>query len=80
MPLEGAELKGEEIIRYTGGEEAVIYGRNWNKLRAVKVDAKLLKLAKGPAEIAVDWAGDDKVKLTTEIRLVGPARQLTPQK
>ena len=80
VPLEGAELKGEEIIRYTGGEEAVIYGRNWNKLRAVKVDAKLLKLAKGPAEIAVDWAGDDKVKLTTEIRLVGPARQLTPQK
>ena len=62
VPLEGAELKGEEIIRYTGGEEAVIYGRNWNKLRTVKVNAKLLKLAKGPAEIAVDWAGDDKVK------------------
>ena len=80
VPLKDAELKGEEIVRYTGGEEAAIYGRNWNKLRAVKVDAKLLTLAKGPAEIAVDWAGDDKVKLNMEIRLVGPARQLTPQK
>lgn len=80
VPLEGADLKGEEIIRYTGGEEAVIYGRNWNKLRTVKVDAKLLTLAKGPAEIAVEWAGDDKVTLNAEIRLVGPARQLTPQK
>ncbi|MEI7954515.1 MAG: hypothetical protein WCJ66_05045 [Verrucomicrobiota bacterium] len=80
VPLEGAEMNGEEIIRYTGGEDAVIYGRNWNKLRTVKVNAKLLTLAKGPAEIAVDWAGDDHVKLTAEIRLVGPARQLTPQK
>ena len=80
VPLEGAEIKGEEIIRYTGGEVAVIYGRNWNVLRTMKVDAKLLTLAKGPAEIAVDWSGDDKVKLTAEIRLVGPARQLTPQK
>ena len=80
VSLEDAELKGEEIIRYTGGEDAVIYGRNWNKLRTVKVNAKLLTLAKGPAEIAVDWVGDDKVKLSAEIRLVGPARQLTPQK
>ncbi|MCY2932354.1 MAG: hypothetical protein NTV86_23245 [Planctomycetota bacterium] len=80
VPLTDAELKGEEIIRYTGGQEATIYGRNWNKLRTVKVDSNLLNVKKGATEIAVEWAGDDKVKIKAEIRLVGPAWDLTPGK
>ena len=79
VPLTDVELKGEEIVRYSGGNEATIYGRNWDKRRTVKIDPRPLTLKKGPAEFAVDWAGDAKVKLDVEIRLVGPAWQLAPQ-
>jgi len=76
VPLTDVELKGEEIIRYTGGNDATIYGRNWDKPRTVKIDPKPLTLKKGPAEVTVEWAGDDKVKLDAELRLIGPAMKL----
>lgn len=78
--LKGVALKGGEILKYTGDNEATIYNSNWGKQRTVKIDSKLLTLKKGPADVGVEWTGAADSKLQVELRLVGPSWELEPGK
>ncbi len=78
VPLTGVELAPGEILKYSGGNQATILTANWGKRATVKIDPNLLKTAKGPVDISLDWAGGNDSKVQLELRFVGPPWRLKP--
>jgi len=78
VPLTGVELAPGEILKYSGGNQATIHTANWGKRATVKIDPNLLKTAKGPVDISLDWAGGNDSKVQLELRFIGPPWKLKP--
>jgi len=68
------QLNAGETIKYSGKEKAVIYDKNWKKLRELNMDSSLLMVSKGDHSLLFDCSfgkGDNSI-VKLELRLVGP--------
>ena len=74
----GQPLAAGEILKYTGGAEAIRYDENWNRLGAVPVDPSRMQVPPGKSQITVGcrFSGGDKPALKCEFRTVGSRQRL----
>jgi hypothetical protein len=66
-------LKKGQIIKYTGGNKAIIYESNWKQIDVLSIDPSSFKISKGENAIFLDAqfskkGGESKVKL--EVRMI----------
>jgi hypothetical protein len=81
IELNGAQvvaLKAEALlvgatIRYTGGQEAVIYDAEWQELARVPVDAERMRVDAGAHRLKLGWIGPAEGGLKLETRTFAPA-------
>jgi hypothetical protein len=68
------KLGDGETIKYSGGENAQIFNKNWKLLREIKMDAAALKVSKGEHNLNLNCRfGDGKEPAAKlEIRIPGP--------
>ncbi|MCD4736694.1 MAG: hypothetical protein K8R53_11665, partial [Bacteroidales bacterium] len=61
-------LEGE-TIKYTGGSSAILYNKNWKKIKALNIDP--VTLASGEHTVSLDctFIGDKETKLKLEVRM-----------
>ncbi len=71
-------LKEGQIIKYEGGESAVIYNKNWKKLQEISLKASDLTVAKGEHSMTVDciFSGGKEPYVKLELRIIGEAENL----
>lgn len=79
VALPGRFAKGE-WLKYDGGAEAVVLDKDWNRLRAIPVDASLLMV--DPGEVTLTFActfasQDPERKVSAEVKTRGDAQKLT---
>ncbi|MCP4727708.1 MAG: hypothetical protein GY863_21895 [bacterium] len=71
-------LKAGETVKYTGGNEAIIYSSNWRELRKVDIDPAVFTLSQGEHKITFDctFTGGTEPLAKLEIRITGPAERV----
>jgi hypothetical protein len=72
-------LKSGEIIKYSGGEKAYVYDKNWHIIDEFDIDASALRIIRGDRSLTFNCkfsntGKEPKVKL--EIRTFGPAEKI----
>jgi hypothetical protein len=73
-----ASLKSGEILKYTGGDHAVLYTKNGLRLKAIPMDASVWFLAKGKHAVSFDcrFSEGEEPAAKLEIRLAGSAERI----
>lgn len=68
-------LKSGEKVKYTGGDEAVIYDKNWQQLRTIKIVPSQWTVSTGHHSINFDakFAGEEKTTVKLEFRFIDKA-------
>lgn len=71
-------LEQGQTLKYTGGEAAVVYDRNWKRLRDIDVDPSGLLVSPGEHTVTFDcsFAGNEASLAKLELRFEGPAEQI----
>jgi hypothetical protein len=71
-------LKEGETIKYTIGDKAVLYNKQWQKLKEIEIDSASLNLSQGKHTITFDcrFAGGKEPNVKLEIRFFGPAEKI----
>jgi len=71
-------LKKNETLKYEGGDKAIIYSSNWEKISTIDIDESEMKLKKGEHSVTFDceFKGDEDAKAKIEIRLFGTSDKL----
>jgi len=74
-------LETGQILKYSGGDRAILYDKHWNELKNVELDASELQIGPGVCEICLGCrfhtADEPEVKL--EFRTVGQAETCVVQ-
>ena len=68
-------LKAGETIKYTGGDRAKVYDKNWFELKEIKIDSSVLALSKGEHNLIFDckFAGGESPSAKLEFRIIASA-------
>jgi len=68
-------LKAGETIKYSGGDKAKVYNKNWRELRKIGIDASLLAVSKGEHNITFDcrFMSGKEPSAKLEVRIFEPA-------
>ncbi len=74
-------LKAGETIKYYGKEKAIIFNKNWQRLKEINMDASVLTVSKGKHTLTFDcnFIGGKEPKVKLELRLVGPDEKVSIQ-
>ena len=69
------------ILRYDGGEEAVLYDASWHMKGSFPVNAAVSRVAAGASTVRVGYrsSGEDP-GLAIELRTLGPPRRVTARR
>ncbi len=72
------QLKAGETIKYSGGDKAAIYNKNWRKLKEINMNTTALILSAGEHSIKYDcsFSGDLEPYTKLEIRFSASAENL----
>ncbi len=67
------KMKPGQILKYEGGEKAVLYDKNWNAVRSIKINPDNLTVAKGLHEIVFDcsFSAESKSPVKLELKTFG---------
>lgn len=62
-------------IKYTGGDKAIIYSKNWKKIDEIEIDSDAVTLSQGKHLLSFDckFADSKEVHVKLEIRFIGKA-------
>ena len=73
------ELSENRILRYSGNNTAVIYDKNWNKLRTISLNTNNMNIAKGEHTFTVDgdFSGGKSPEFKIEFKTMGDPVILT---
>ncbi|MCD6566086.1 MAG: hypothetical protein J7K53_09085 [Bacteroidales bacterium] len=73
-------LKAGETIKYTGGNLAVKYSKNWGIIKEFNIDPSELIVATGEHKLTFDctFTGEKESLVKMEMRITGPAEKITP--
>ena len=71
-------LNEGQTVKYTGGETAVVYSKQWKKLKEIEMEASALWLNSGEHAVTLDcsFEGDEASFAKLEVRLVGPTETI----
>jgi hypothetical protein len=72
-------LKSGEIIKYSGGEKAYVYDKNWHVINEFDIDPSALKVTNGDHSMNFDCKfikTGKKPMAKLEIRTFGPAEKI----
>ncbi len=71
-------LSRNQIIRYEGGKEAIVYDKNWNRIKSVAVEIEKMEIGKGEHSFSVDcnFLSTEKPEIKLEIKTMGKAISL----
>ncbi|RLD85996.1 MAG: hypothetical protein DRJ07_01805 [Bacteroidetes bacterium] len=71
-------LSNNQIIRYNGGNTALLYDKNWNKIKTIQLKMKKMEIDKGDHSFAVDciFLSGKKSKIKVEVKTIGGAVRL----
>ena len=66
-------LQPNQYLKYTGGEEVILYNQSWNKVKSIKIDPTKLLLSQGEHNFKVDCAfkGGEQAGLKLELKTAG---------
>jgi len=71
-------LKPEQTIKYIGGDKAIIYSKNWQKIKEIEIDVDAFTISKGTHSLSFNCkfaeSKDTHVKL--ELRFIGTAEKV----
>ena len=72
-------LRPDEKLKYEGGNQVVLFDRNWNMVESIYVDPTDFILAKGEHQIKVDcnFSESDKASLKLELKTKGPKEDVS---
>ncbi len=75
-------LKQGQTLKYEGGEFAVIYNKNWKKIRQIQLKTSDLAVGKGDHTMTFDcgFYGGKEPHIKLEVRITGPAEHLKVKK
>lgn len=70
-------LQAGQTIKYTGGDKAIIYSKNWQKIMEIEIDVETFTISKGKHSLSFDCKFEESkgalVKL--ELRFMGTAEK-----
>ena len=71
-------LKAGEIIKYTGGNLAIKYSKNWEIIKEFNIDASELIVAKGEHKLTFycSFPGEKESLVKMEVRIIEPAEKI----
>ena len=74
-------LKAGVTIKYNGKEKAIVYNKNWQKLKETSMDASVLTVSRGEHTLTFDcnFAGGKEPKVKLEVRIVGKSEKVKIQ-
>ena len=71
-------LSDNQIIRYNGGNTAILYDKNWNKIKRIDLEIEKIEIGKGEHTLALDCkflkAKNSEIKL--EVKTIGEGLHL----
>lgn len=65
------KIKNGQHIKYTGGDTAILYDKNQNKMKGIPIDLTSLSPGEHTINLDCDFIGEKETKLKLEIRIVG---------
>jgi hypothetical protein len=69
------------ILRYDGGEEAVLYDANWHPMRSVPANSAAARVAAGTSTVRVSHrSSGEEPGWAVELRTLGPPRRVTARR
>ncbi|MCG2460726.1 hypothetical protein K8352_08200 [Flavobacteriaceae bacterium F89] len=68
-----------QYLKYTGGNEAVLYDKTWHKIKSIAMDPQQWNVGKGDIKIKVDCQFSDEgdAALKLELKTSGPPEKVT---
>jgi hypothetical protein len=75
-------LQAGSILKYSGGDQAVLYDKSWNELQKVKLDASELQIGYGRHNVRFEcrFQSADNPEVKLEFRTVGDAEALATKR
>jgi hypothetical protein len=75
-------LQTGSILKYSGGDQAVLFDKSWNELQKVKLDASELQIGHGRHNVRFEcrFQSADNPEVKLEFRTVGDAEALATKK
>lgn len=71
------QLDPGETFKHLGGDRFAVHDGSLKKLREGTLDGRLPRANKGAVDVGIEWTGADDSKLQVDLRIVGPAWNLT---
>ena len=68
------KLNPGETVKYTGGNQAIIFDKNWHEIKKVPIDVPTLNLSTENHTLSFEckFNGEKKPMAKLELRLIGP--------
>ena len=72
----GLSLKSGEILKYTGGDKATVYDKNWNIIKEININPEYLKIKSGKHKITFNCDFDNGKEVKLEVRTQGEGERV----
>jgi len=71
-------LQPGQTIKYTGGDKAIIYSKNWKKIKEVEIDVDAFTISQGKHSLSFDckFAENKEALVKLELRFIGKAEKV----
>lgn len=66
-----ADLRNGNILAYEGGQQAVLYDKNWHVIRQIPVDQDKLLVASGDQQLRIELEGSGQAAAKLELKVLG---------
>jgi len=71
-------LQPGQTIKYSGGDTAVIYSKNWQKIKEIEIDVETFTISKGKHSLSFDckFAESEEALVKLELRFIEKAEKM----
>ena len=75
-------LSDNQIIRYAGGNTAILFDKHWNKVRTINLEIEKMEIGTGEYTLVLDcqFKSDKNSEIKLEVKTTGEAIQLKAKK
>ena len=75
-------LSDNQIIRYDGGNTAILYDKNWNRIKIINLDIAKMEIGKGEHTLVLDceFLSGKNSEIKLEVKTAGEAIHLKAKK
>ncbi|MCK0156309.1 hypothetical protein MWU65_03905 [Cellulophaga sp. F20128] len=75
-------LAPKQYLKYTGGNEVILYDETWHKIKSITVDPQKLNMASGSHKLKIDckFSAKEDASLKLEVKTVGNSENILMKK